>query len=333
MTLGITESLHSDKMKKENVALIGYGYWGKKLYSYLKESDKFHLCYVFFPSLKNYDNESINRKFGKEFTSDIEKIWRDTNVANIIIASPIDTHFEVVCCALSHSKNVLVEKPLTKKAKDANSLAEMARQRNLILETEYTYTYSAALNFAKKTVDDGRIGRIQSISICFSQLGRFLPYDVYFLLGSHALSILDLFMPLNEFTFNAFPLMATNGIVTSALIQFKSEKMRCRGHIDVSLHCPERDKKVAIFGEKGTIVYAPDARDTLTLTLYKRSSSLSGQDLIERNEHFQFDENHNLRNALENFYCLTQNNKECNIARAVAINSILERLSATSGRV
>lgn len=326
MTLGTTENLRSDKMEKLNIALIGYGYWGKKIYGYLKENDNFNLSYVFFPSLKNYDNESINQKFGKEFRSDIEKIWKDRKVSNVIIASPIDTHFEVASCALSHSKNILVEKPLTTKAKDANDLAEMARQQNLILETEYTYTYSAALNFAKKMVEEGVVGQIQSIFISLKQLGRFLPYDVYFLLGSHALSILDLFIPLDEFTFNAFPMMTTNGIVTSALIQFNSEKMRCRGHIDVSLHCPKRDKKVTIFGEKGTITYTPEEKDALTLTLYKRSNSLSGQDLIERNECFQFDENHNLRNALENFHCLIKNNKECNIDRAVAINSVLESL-------
>lgn len=316
-------------MQKENVALIGYGYWGKKLYKYLKESNNFQLCYVFSPSLRSYDNEYISQNFGNEFISDIDKIWRNKQVSNVIIATPINTHFEVVSCALSHSKHVLVEKPLTANVKEANTLAEISRQQNLILETEYTYTYSAALNFAKKIINDGVIGRIQSIYICFKQLGRFLPYDVYSLLGSHALSILGLFIPLAEFTFCSFPLMTTDSIVTSALIQFKSEKLRCRGYIDLSLHCPKSDKKVIVFGEKGTIVYNPDASDTLTLTLYKRSKSLSGQALIEKNEYFQFDESHNLRNALKNFYSLIQNKGKCNVNLAVAINSLLESLSVS----
>lgn len=316
--------------KKENVALIGYGYWGKKLYKYLKKSERFNLSYVFFPSLNDYDRKSINQKFGKEFVTNIDIIWQDTDVPNVVIATPIDTHYKVASCALSHYKNVLVEKPLAIEKKEIRHLAQMAQKHDLILETEYTYTYSAALKQAKKMVSEGAIGDIQSIYICFKQLGRFLRYDVYFLLGSHALSILDLFLPLTDFVFSSFPIIRENGIVTSAIIQFKSGKNRCRGYIDINLHCPQREKKVIIFGKKGNIEYAPEEKDILRLSIYKRTNSLSGQDLIEKTESFQFDESHNLKNALENFYELIQHKGKSNIDRALAVNSVLESLKARS---
>lgn len=284
----------------------------------------------FFPSLKNYDNKTIRSKFGNEFTSDIDTVWKNKNISNVVIATPIDTHFKVVSCALSHSKNVLVEKPLTMNAKEAVDLAQMASKNKLILETEYTYTYSAALHYAKNMVEKGVIGRIQSINICFKQLGRFLPHDVYLLLGSHALSILDFLIPLTNFTFSAFPMVTTNNIVTSALVQFQSEKKQCSGYIELSLNCPRRDKKVVLFGEKGTLMYCPEEKETLTLTFYHRGDSISEQDLIVKKECFNFDEKNNLNNAIENFYELIHHKKKCNIDRAVEVDSVLDVLRKTS---
>lgn len=312
--------------RKEKIALIGYGYWGKKLYKYLRKSKKFELCSVFFPSLKNYNNKIIRTKFGNEFTSDIDSIWRNKGISNVVIATPIDTHFEVVSSALRHSKNVLIEKPLTMNMKEAIGLARMASQRKLILETEYTYTYSAALQFARKMVEEGAIGRIQSIYIGFKQLGRFLPHDVYLLLGSHALSILDFFIPLIKFTFSTFPLIKTDGIVTSAIVQFQSMKKQYSGYLDLSLHCPKRDKKVILFGEKGTLIYCPEEKETLLLTLYHRRDSASEQDLVEKKKCFNFDEKNNLKNAIENFYELLHRKKKCNIDRAVRVNYVLDLL-------
>ena len=313
-------------MVKENVALIGYGYWGKKLYKYLKESEYFSLSYVYFPSLQRYDVSSIHCEYGHEFVASIEKIWGDKLVSNVVIATPIDTHYSVVREALIHSKNVLVEKPLATKLNDAVSITEMARQRNLVLMTEYTYTFSHALQAAQKIVKKGRIGSIKSIYITIKQLGRFLDYDVFSLLGSHALSILDLFFSLGNLSFRSRPVMWTDGLVTGGLIHFDSKEYGCCGYIDVNLHCPVREKKVIIYGEKGTIIYNPDSKDTLTLTLYTRTSSHKREDAVKENRTFYFDENHNIRNALRVFHGEIKNRRDDNSKRAIAITSVLEQL-------
>lgn len=314
------------KIVKENVALIGYGYWGKKLYEYLKESELFSLSYVYFPSLQRYDMSFIHRKYGHEFVNSIKKIWEDKSVPNVVIATPINTHYAVVRDALSHSKNVLVEKPLATKLNDAVAVVETARQRNLILMTEYTYTFSHALQLARQLVQEGMIGSIKSIYITFKQLGRFLAYDVFDLLGTHALSILDLFLPLGKLSFHFQPVMWTGGLVTGGLICFESKELECRGYIDVNLHCPVREKKVIIYGEKGTIIYNPDSKDTLTLTQYTRTASHKREDVVKENKAFYFNESHNIKNALQAFHETMKSHHDDNSKCAVAIMSILERL-------
>src|SRR3989338_8480345 len=118
---------------KENIALIGYGYWGKKLYKYLKQSPHFLLQYVYFPSLQKLDQKEIQYAYGSEFIADIDKIWADPLLRNVVIATPIPTHFELARTALSRKKNVLVEKPCTIHHAETKQLADIASRQGLIL--------------------------------------------------------------------------------------------------------------------------------------------------------------------------------------------------------
>ena len=91
-----------------DIALIGYGYWGKKLYQYLKQDQRFCLRYVHFPSLKGLELQAIQKTYGKEFIPDVDTLWQDSSVRNVIIATPIHTHYSVALDALVHKKNILV---------------------------------------------------------------------------------------------------------------------------------------------------------------------------------------------------------------------------------
>lgn len=222
-----------------NTALIGYGYWGQRLYRYFKSNENFLLKYVFGRSLQD----------DKEFTSDLNKIWKDQTIQAVVIATPIDTHYSIVKKALLCKKNVLCEKPLALKTKEILELKRISEQNNLLLMTEYTYTFSCALLHAQKIIDEGVIGPVKSVCITIKQLGRFLDYDVFTLLGTHALSILDLFYPLRRCNFHSRTLMYNTDLVTGGLIHFESKDRDFSGYIDVSLHCPIREKKVVIYGE------------------------------------------------------------------------------------
>jgi predicted dehydrogenase len=309
----------------QNVALIGYGYWGQKLYQYLKADPHFNLRYVFFPSLKQYSHELIQKKFGKEFISEIDLIWQDQNVPSVIIATPIESHFDLVLMALLHKKHVLVEKPLTVTADQAQKLYQEAHFKGVNLETEYTYTYSKALAFIKTLVDQGKIGKIESISIELKQLGRFLSSDVYLLLGSHALSILSLFLPLSELDFFSKPLITRNNLVTAAMINFQ-DKNKVRGYIEINLHSPWREKKLVIYGRKGTVIYNPLEKEAVKFTLYNSDNAGMAKDIAEKAEAFVFDESHNIKYALENFYEVILKRKKPNLTKALLINQILDNL-------
>ena len=311
-------------LDKKNIALVGYGYWGQKIYRYLKKSEDFQVRHVFFRSLKDLSQDTIEQKYGNEFVSTIDLILDDKSVPNVIIATPVSTHFQLIKQALMKSKNVLAEKPLATDPLQSMELLKIAQERNLKLETEYTFTYSEALSFAQRIVEEETIGEIESIIITKKQLGRFLPYDVYTLLGTHCISMLDMFLPIQECKFYPKPLMRNEGIITAANIYFESINTKCQGYIDVNLHCPVRETKVIICGQNGTIVYDPSASDTLTLVLFSRFQR-KGQNKVEisKEKVYATDENHNLQRALVHFSKVIENKVNDNSQRAANITEII----------
>ena len=315
-------------MKKKHVALIGYGYWGQKIYKYLRESEDFLVRYVFFRGLTSLGNVAINQKYGSEFVPKIDLILNDESVPNVIIATPIKSHYTLTKQALMKSKNVLVEKPITTDYIQCRNLIKLAQERQVILETEYTYTYSDALSRAQKIIEEGKIGEIKSIILTKKQLGRFLSYDVYTLLGPHCVSILDMFLSVKDCRFSTKPLMSNKGLTTAAIIYFKSEKRDCQGYIDISLHCPTRETTVTIYGEHGTITYDPDSEETLSLTCYSRTQDKgTNQVKILNKEVDIFNEKHNLKLALNHFSEIIGKNKPDNSKRA---DCVTEAISAFS---
>ena len=308
------------------IGLIGYGYWGKKVLGYFQESLKFDLIYVHLRSLKGLSRKKIIRDWGTEFVADINVIWDDNSLKNIFVATPIDSHFDLVRTALLNRKNVLVEKPLCRKIEEAEQIRQLAERYDLKILTDYIYTFSPGLLKAKELIGKGEIGELRAIHMYLQQLGRFLECDVYTLLGSHCLAILDMFCPINSVTFEKNDMMKTNGFVSSGTIQFESMDSGVKGFIYVSLNCPQRSKKVIFYGENGTLIYDPLSKKSLMIFMYKKEKLLTADKLLTRKANYRYDEDNNLRCLIDTFYRVITGQKPDNLQRAMAVTEILEKL-------
>jgi len=302
-------------MKKIKIAQIGYGYWGQRLYRYLKSNNGFFIKYVYAPSIKEE----------KEFINDINKIWTDRDIQAVVIATPIDTHYVLIKKALLSNKSVLCEKPLVLKTKEVLELKRIAKQKNLLLLTELTYTFSKSLEKAKKIIDDGFIGKIESMELSLKYAGRFLKYDVYWLLASHLLSILDIFIPLKTLRFNKIDLIKHKNRTETGLILFKNRKIS--GKITVSLNYPEKEMKVIVYGQKGTLIYSSMLEPSLKFSCYKRTEGILGDKLITKEKSYFIDEKNNLKLAVEYFYKALRKRVKSNIDRAFLLTNVLENLN------
>lgn len=180
------------KNLKNKVALVGFGYWGKIYYKYLKKNNKI-IVYTRskIKNVKNFHN--------CEFTNKISKILKDKNIKKVFVITPINTHFQISKKFLNENKKVLCEKPLILK-KNEKSLIEKKFKNQLFVS--YPYTYSNIIKKVQNIIKKHELGVPKFIYINFSQAGRFNKNSVYQLLGPHVLSIISRFFNLRNFLVN-----------------------------------------------------------------------------------------------------------------------------------
>lgn len=292
----------------KRIALIGYGYWGKRLLRYLWHH--FDVACVF------------GRTVGEEgiFINRIKNAFAD-GIDAVVIATPIDTHYEIVKQALEAGKHVLCEKPLAQRSVEVEKLMKIAKKKKLVLMTEFTYTFSKGLNHAKEIIDIGGIGTLIAMELSLRYVGRFLAFNVYWLLASHMLSVLDMFIPLDELAFKKIEIIRGE----TGVIAFDG---RIRGQIFVSINYPHRDSKVVFYGTKGTLIYNALESPTVSLIRYTRKIGALANKLSAEKEEFHYDEGNNLRHAVSRFADALEagDMQEENLRQAFRVTNILEMI-------
>jgi len=287
-------------MRQIDVALIGHGYWGKVLKKYLIPKNGFKLVHIC------------------DSKSNLDSIWSD--IEAVVVATPIETHYSIVKEALIHGKHILSEKPLALKAIQCRELKQLAQKRKLSLLVEYTQSFSPSLLLATK-ID---IGPIQAIDMQVKHLGRFNQHDVYWLLASHCLSILDLFVPLKTLSFTRVDFIKTLKRTETGSVLFKNQHLE--GQITLSLNYPGKVYQVVIYGSKGTIIYDTQTKPALRVVWYDKKYNLLAPELVTRKRDYDFDEANNVQHAVMNFYKAITSKQATNIDLATEATRVLEEL-------
>ena len=125
----------------KNIAIVGYGYWGKNLVRNFYNLEGCYIEYVCEKNEKNANNCSTIYP-NINVVDNFETLLNDQNVDAIVIATPVDTHYQLAKDALLHGKHVLVEKPLTSSYKESKELVEIAIEKNKILMVDHTFLYT-----------------------------------------------------------------------------------------------------------------------------------------------------------------------------------------------
>lgn len=288
-----------------NTGLIGYGSWGKILAKYLDESATFNLKYIFGRSLT---------KAGRQ-TNELSDILGDPDVRAVVVATPIGTHYGIVKQALESGKHVFCEKPLCIFGADAEQLRDMAKERELSLFVDLTYTFSPALELALYYLNSGKIGDLVHIDIVIKKfLKSRQTLDVYWMLAVHALSIVDKFCGLEDMKYLNEPYTLYDAQVESVSISWSSG-IGAKGSIALSMNYPARQTEVILYGTEGTIMYNPYGKDW-TLRLYKRANN----NTID----IYTDESNNVRHALATFAVVLLCDYPSNVDTTIKITKIIE---------
>ena len=255
-------------MKK--LGIIGIGDWGKNL---VRDTSK--ISYVKKCSgLGNTKNISWLKKNypSIQYVSDQKEIFTDKEIDAVIIATPINTHYNLVKKALLLKKHVFVEKPLSSTLSKAEELIKIAKKNNLVLFVGQIFIFNEIL---KKVIEISKRENIVYVNFVWNKFGTF-DEDIFLNLVSHDLSIiLTLFgKPKKIKLVNAFGFISKCDIVTLTLELPKNKK--CQIHIN---RCSNyKQKHITIFTQKNIYIW-DDCR------LYKNNKKSNSFRLIFESRH------------------------------------------------
>lgn len=183
--------------KVVNLAVIGTGYWGRKVareYIDLAKTDSdFNLAKVCDLDEANLTFCQENLKVNpNQLCSNFSEILNSPEINAVHICTPNDTHYSFGLKALAAGKNVLLEKPLALTSSEAWELVSTAQSRNLCLQVGHIYRFNNAIKKIKDLVNDNFFGDLYYLKLQWtiwmpSPIGR----DIIFDLGPHPIDIMN----------------------------------------------------------------------------------------------------------------------------------------------
>jgi len=236
-----------------NVAVIGSGYWGKNLVR------NFHQLGALKAICDTHD--SCLAAFAAQYPSvsrwsSVTPVLADPGINAVVIATPAETHANLVKLALLADKHVFVEKPLALSTTEAEELVELAESRTLTLMTGHLLRYHPVFLKLKALADAGELGRINYIYSNRLNLGKirreenilwsFAPHDISMILSLAGEE------PENVTCVGGNYLHKAIADITTTHLNFPSG---LKAHVFVSWLHPFKEQKLVVVGDRKMAVF------------------------------------------------------------------------------
>jgi predicted dehydrogenase len=244
-------------MSPIGLAVVGAGYWGPNLVRTALATPDIQLEW-----LCDLDAARAEAVLGPSttvrVTASYDAVLADRAVTAVAIATPADTHFDLVRAALEAGKHVLVEKPLTSSVAEGRKLAALARQSALVLMCDHTYCYTPVVQRIRELITTGEIGELQFVDSVRINLGLVQPdVDVLWDLAPHDLSILDFVLPADVVpvaiaAHTGDPIGAGRACIAYLSVWLSNGAL---AHVHVNWLSPTKIRKTVFGGSRRTIVW------------------------------------------------------------------------------
>src|SRR4051794_11004145 len=173
------------------IGVVGYGYWGPNLVRNFAELANARVTMV--ADRRPERLAQVERRYPSlRTTTEAAELIVSSDVDAVVIATPVEFHFELTMMALRAGKHVLVEKPIASSSDQAVRMIDEARRRRLTLMVDHTFVYTGAVQKMRDLTRSGELGDIYYYDSVRINLGLF-QHDVNVLwdLAVHDLSIMD----------------------------------------------------------------------------------------------------------------------------------------------
>lgn len=176
--------------RKINVGVVGLGYWGSNIARNLSHTPDCELTWCCDTDVDRLE-QSRERFPAAEFSSDLERLLEDDEVAAVAIATPVPTHASIARRVIEAGKDCFVEKPLAQCTSDAQDVARLARERGRVLMVGHLLEFHPAVSALRDLIGAGELGEIHYIYSQRLNLGKLrADENALWSLGAHDVSVM-----------------------------------------------------------------------------------------------------------------------------------------------
>jgi predicted dehydrogenase len=247
------------------IGVLGYGYWGPNVARNIAASSLCRLAAICDTSSSRM--AVANRQHpGVTTTGHYRDLISDPAVDAIVVATPVQSHFELALAALRAGKHVLIEKPFTSTSEQALTLIEESERRGLILMVDHTYVFAPAIGAIAQAVRNKELGDLWYWDSTRLNLGLIRDdANVVWDLASHDFGILDHVLPFSACAVQATGMALGDGDrehLAYVTLHFPGGFI---AHIHASWISPVKVRRTLIGGSRRMLLYDDDLANKVTI--------------------------------------------------------------------
>jgi predicted dehydrogenase len=263
------------------IGLVGYGYWGPNLARNFTLEANCRLAAI-CELQADRARLAAQRHPGTAVTDRYAALLEDPHVDAVVIATPLPTHFGLARQALLADKDVLLEKPMTRTAAEAEALVGLARAGGRILAVDHTFLFTDAIRKLKELVRGGTLGDLLYMDSVRTNLGLFHPdHNVLFDLAPHEISIVLHLLERDPVSVQVHGVCHTNnGVENLAYVHLEFEGGFV-AHFHLNWLAPVKIRQTILAGSRQMVVY-DDMQRIEKLKIYNKGIALRGDGVHAR---------------------------------------------------
>jgi len=256
--------------KPVRIGVVGFGYWGPNLVRNLDKLADAQIVAACDLSQSNLDKLSALYPY-VETTTDLAELLSDKYALDaVVVATSAPSHFAIAKRVIEAGKHCYVEKPLTLKSADSETLVRMADEKGVVLFVGHLMEYHSAINWIKEYITSGDLGDVLYVYMQRLNLGKVRTEEnAFWSLAPHDVSIvLYVLGEAPDFVSANGAAYVTPGVhdTVFANLHFPSGKM---ANIHVSWLDPHKSRKFTVVGTKKMLVF-DDMEATEKIWIYDR---------------------------------------------------------------
>jgi len=158
-------------MNPINTALCSYGMSGLVFHGPLLEA---HPGFKINKILERTRNNSEGKHPGAVLVRDYRSILEDPGIELVVVNTPDHLHLDMASKAMEAGKHVVVEKPFTLRASEADQLMDLAARKGLVLSVFHNRRWDGVYLTVQEVIRSGKLGRLVDFEVHFDRFRNYI---------------------------------------------------------------------------------------------------------------------------------------------------------------